>query len=299
MRILSSLILSAAALIPLPSFAATLSASQILTQFNGIITNQFSSQSDVEGRLVTGELKLGATFYNKPNGSTSDFAAVNAIMIDSGNSMNVNNGGSVNFQSSNAGNFNLNGGGGSVVKETPAFTMADFTTPLNALQSQLGQLTTNSTINSTDPNKFTFNEAAETSVFSLTTTQLQAAANIEFSGNASTIIINVSGNSFNDYANLNIANSLASKIIWNFENASSITLRGWAGTILAGNATVSAGSAINGVLYAKNYTGNGELHSVAFAGVLPTAPVPEPESYAMLLAGLGLMSLIVRCKKSV
>lgn len=297
MRILSSLMLGAA-LASTPAFADTLTASQILTQFNGIVTNQFSSQSDVEGRLVTGELKVGATFYNNPNSSTSGFAAVNAITIDSGNWMNVNNGGSVNFQSSNAGKFNLNGGG-SVVKQSPAFAMTDFTTPLNALQSQLSQLTANSTVNGTDPNKFTFVETGTTSVFSLTTTQLQAAANIEFSGNASTIIINVSGNSFDDYANINIANSLSSKIIWNFVDATTINLRGWSGTILAGQATVSAGSAINGVLYANNYTGNGELHSVAFTGVLPTAPVPEPESYAMMLAGLGLMSLIARRKKSV
>jgi hypothetical protein len=46
-------------------------------------------------------------------------------------------------------------------------------------------------------------------------------------------------------------------------------------------------------------TANGELHSVAFTGVLPTAPVPEPESYAMILAGLGLMGFMVRRKKSV
>lgn len=295
---LAVLVLGAAALAPTLSFADTLTASQILAQFNGIITNQFSSQSDVEGRLITGELKVGATFYNNPNGSTSSFSAVNAINIDAGNSMNVNNGGSVNYQTSNAGRFNLNGGG-TVVKQSPAFTMSEFTAPLNALQSQLSRLSTNSTVNGTDPNNFTFNETGATAVFSLTTMQLQTAANIVFSGNASTIIINVSGNSFNDNANINIANSLSSKIIWNFEDATSITLRGWDGTILAGNATVSAGSAINGVLYAENYTGNGELHSVAFTGGLPVAAVPEPEANAMLLVGLGLMGFMVRRKKSV
>jgi choice-of-anchor A domain-containing protein len=291
MRILSTLVLGAAALASAPSFAATLTASQILTQFNGIVTNQFSSQSDVEGRLVTGNLVQGATFYNKPNGSASSFAAVNAVEISATGTMNMNSGGSVNYQTSNAGRFNLNGGG-SIVQQSPAFAMADFSTPLNALQSQLSQLKANSTVNAKDPNNFTFNETGSTAVFDLTTAQLQSAANIEFTGNAGTIIINVSGTSFTDNANINIDNSLSSKIIWNFEDAQTVSLRGWDGTILAGGATVSAGSAINGVLYAENYSGNGELHSVAFTGVLP---VPEPTTYAMF--GIGLAGVLLAARK--
>jgi choice-of-anchor A domain-containing protein len=150
----------------------------------------------------------------------------------------------------------------------------------------------NSTVNAKDPNNFTFNETGTTAVFDLTTTQLQSAANIEFTGSASTIIINVSGASFTDNANINIDNSLSSKIIWNFEDAKSISLRGWDGTILAGSASVSAGSAINGMLYAENYTGNGELHSVAFSGVLP---VPEPGTYAMF--GVGLAGVLLAARK--
>ena len=66
---------------------------------------------------------------------------------------------------------------------------------------------------------------------------------------------------------------------------------------MAGKATVINSNYINGVLYAKNVIGNGELHSVPFSGVLPA--VPEPETYAMLLAGLGLMGCVARRKKSV
>jgi hypothetical protein len=48
-------------------------------------------------------------------------------------------------------------------------------------------------------------------------------------------------------------------------------------------------------------TGNfGLLDGIAdnAAGFAPTSPVPEPESYAMMLAGLGLMGFIVKRRKS-
>jgi hypothetical protein len=32
--------------------------------------------------------------------------------------------------------------------------------------------------------------------------------------------------------------------------------------------------------------------------VMSAAPVPEPETYALLIAGLGLMGTIVRCRKA-
>ena len=72
----------------------------------------------------------------------------------------------------------------------------------------------------------------------------------------------------------------------------------------------------------NSFTGNGELHgviellgtyqTVTFTDTTPefwhgltvgvtglAAPVPEPETYAMMLAGLGLMGFMVRRKKSV
>jgi len=36
---------------------------------------------------------------------------------------------------------------------------------------------------------------------------------------------------------------------------------------------------------------------VMFTGTLPVAAVPEPETYAMLLGGLGLMGFIARRRK--
>ena len=278
-----------------PVFAAPLEAGQILTQFNAVVSNNFSTTSDVEGRLATTNLNQGATFYNNPRGAASSFAAINAVNIGSFNG-NVNNGGSVNYQAGNAAHFNLNGSGGTIA-QTPVFAMSDFTTPLNALASQLFGMASNSSVNANDPNNFTFNVNAAangTAVFNLTTAQLSGAATINFAGTANTIIVNVSGAAYQGNANFNDNSNLKSNIIWNFIDATSLQFRSWNGAVLAGNATVASGSQMQGFLYAKDFTGNGELHDYGFRGTLPVSAVPEPSTYAMLGAGLAVLLLARR-----
>lgn len=47
--------------------AQTLTAEQILSEFNAVIIDNFNTTSDVEGRLVAGNIQSGATFYNNPS----------------------------------------------------------------------------------------------------------------------------------------------------------------------------------------------------------------------------------------
>jgi Putative Ice-binding-like adhesive domain/PEP-CTERM motif len=80
-------------------------------------------------------------------------------------------------------------------------------------------------------------------------------------------------------------------VIWNFEDATNVTVNQWHGTVLAGDATVTNSSAMEGFLYAENFTGGGELHDFLFDGTLPGA-VPEPSTWAMMalgFAGLGFL----------
>lgn len=277
-----------------PARAAPLTAPQIMSQFNAVVAQTFTSNSDIEGRLAVGSLIGGATFYNHPRGAASAFGAINAITVTSGvSNANVNNGGNVNVQGSNAGTFNLNGGGKLV--NTPAFTIGDFTTPLNALSAQLSGLAANSTVNAADPNNFTFvvtPNAQGMAVFTLTTAQLSLARNLVFSGTADAIIINVTGGSFNSTTNFNANDYLNRHIIWNFASATTLGFMGWHGAVLAPNATVTNSSAMEGFLYAKAFNGRGELHDFPFAGTLTFSAVPAPGGLMVLVMGLAGLGMV-------
>jgi hypothetical protein len=105
-----------------PARADSLTADDLLSQFNAVVSNNFSTTSDVEGRLVAGTINnsSSSTFYKSPNSSSSPsmFQGVNALTIMSCPSCNVNDGGGVNFVTINHGSFNLNGGG-SVKQNNP------------------------------------------------------------------------------------------------------------------------------------------------------------------------------------
>lgn len=285
-----------------PANAAILSASQIMTQFNAVVWDEFSTSSDVEGRLVAGDIKNtnSATFYAKPNAlsGTSAFKGVNAVTITSCPSCNINNGGGLDFTTSNAGTYNFNGGG-SATKNSPSFAISDFTAPLNAYVTQLSALTANSTVNASS-NSIVFNvtPVKNVAVFTLTASQLaQQNANISFLNetSASTIIINVTGGNFAEAGGENFNSDLYEDehVIWNFEGATSLSFGTWGGAILGEAATVSNSSALNGFLYAKTFNGNGELHAYPFVG-----RVPEPETWAMMIVGFGGIGLLTRRRRS-
>jgi choice-of-anchor A domain-containing protein len=295
----------------LPARSAVITAGEILDQFNAVVSNDFSTNSDVEGRLVAGTIENSnsSTFYENPNSSSSpsSFQAVNALTISSCPSCDVNNGGSVNYINSNSGSFSFNGGG-SAAKNNPAFVMGDFTAPLNALETELGNQASNSTWSSPNSNSLVFDvtpNAKGVAVFDMTAAELEGGGgdnyNITFMNetSAKTIIINVSGN-FTEASgeNFNGDTYLDEHVIWNFDSATSLSFKTWEGAVLGGDATVTNSSPINGFLYAKKFDGMGELHNYPFEGVLPGS-APELSTWAMMALGFaGLGSVGLRRRKA-
>src|SRR5689334_15634209 len=107
-----------AGVVPHPVQAGVLSASDILSQFNAVIFDTFSSSADVEGRTVVGgNLTRGATFnLNPKQASASSFSGLTVYgSATSGGSYNINKGGGVTIAGSNATSFNLNSGGSAYI----------------------------------------------------------------------------------------------------------------------------------------------------------------------------------------
>jgi choice-of-anchor A domain-containing protein len=109
---------AAAGAVPHPAQAGVLSASDILSQFNAVIFDTFSSSADVEGRTVVGgNLTGGATFnLNPKQASASSFSGLTVYgSATGGGSYNINKGGGVTIAGSNATSFNLNSGGSAYI----------------------------------------------------------------------------------------------------------------------------------------------------------------------------------------
>ncbi len=276
------------------SQAAPPTATQILDQFNLITSGNASTNSDIEGAAVIGGTLSGsATFFN--NGSDlPNNKAVDVYGTVSGGGKNIDNGGDL-YYTGNLSNGQVNfNGGGSQIKSGPVLPLSDYTTTLLNFSNTLAGLTANSSIVD-QGGAAEFDAVANSSgvaVFSLTGAALQSDlqnARVDFnlgSGVAS-VVVDVTGSgssgNFTDPSSSNWNAPALRNVIFNFETASSVKLGNWQASVLAPKASVGiSGGALNGTLFAKTFTGGGELHN-------DTYKVPEPASLGLF--GLGVAAL--------
>ncbi len=269
-----------------PLTPSVLTGLQILQQFNLVDFTNFSTNSDVEGRAVIGgdlTSSNSSTFFNnQPGGSGNQNAPASTFQaltvygnVTNAININMNSGGSAYIGGSvNSGaHFNFNGGG-SRVATTPTQSIADFKTAAFSLESQLANLSTSGTVNASDFNNVTLTGGGgSTAVFSISASALQTWHGMSLNLNGATsVIINVTGGTNINLTNgLNLNNGFTSHqhdIIWNFETATSVSVTGWQGAILAVDATVSNTSAVNGAVIANAFVGSGELHQYVYDGVV-------------------------------
>lgn len=136
----------------------------------------------------------------------------------------------------------------------------------------------------------------DTRIFSATTTDIS----FNLTG-ATTVILNTDDKTLSLAANFNQAQSLGSSLIWNFAGATDVSVgRTFGGQVLVANGTFSntGGANVEGGVFAKALNQQGEVHLQTFSGSIPAVTsVPEPETYAMLLAGMGLLGFMTRRHK--
>lgn len=333
----------AGALMAVPASADTPSGTDALREWNLVVLGDLTSSSEVEGRtFVGGNLTGNSSNYNIAGvtPSTKGQAGLTVVGDVNGGIKNLNNGSNANVGGNVNSGFNLNGNpqtvkvGGTIsntnvnqntvqsglANSNPAFVQglqqdkSLLTTSMNGLSYDLGQLGSNSqlTING---NRGTFNAQPGSdgvAVFNITSQQLDSIGEIQFNLNgADTAIVNVSGTSINLNDNfLGGTNNLGKNVIWNFKDATDLTLTtAWGGSVLAPKANAHTYNYIQGSAVFGNLIQDGEMHVGTYSGgYYPPSPpasssstggtaVPEPGMIALFAASIGALFLLRRRRR--
>lgn len=139
-------------------------------------------------------------------------------------------------------------------------------------------------------------------VFSMTGAQFNGLYQLNFIGKSGDVaIINVTG-SISDHVNFNLGNFDVGSVLFNFVDAAQVQSNGidWQGSILAPNALVSLeGGMVRGSIVSRAFQAAGAtVQGNAFSHVPNMAnAVPEPATWAMMIAGFGLAGLAIRRRR--
>ncbi|HEY5206486.1 MAG TPA: collagen-binding domain-containing protein [Roseiarcus sp.] len=280
-----------------PARAETMTAKDILSSFNLVTTGNVSTQSDIVGDAVVGGNLSGATFFG--GGSNVPSSPDLYVFGKLNGSLNLNSGGNLYYAGATTPSQHVNYNGGGKRYTTLPNPVGYYTDPLTDLSAQLSDLTA-TTGTSFINGKFNAGSNTGVVVFEISGSALASDLvnhDISFAGKGvSSYIINVIGN-FTDPSSTHF-NVDQADALFNFEDATKVNLGQWGASILAPYAAVkiTSGGNIEGSLFASSFLGGGELHNNnLFNGALPalaTAAVPEPSTWAMLIAGFAGLSFL-------
>ncbi|WP_227470195.1 choice-of-anchor A family protein [Massilia sp. YMA4] len=194
--------------------------------------------------------------------------------------------------------------GGHVTTPTAAMQSAggaasstNFKQVLTGLSTSLNGLAATGSTVAVSGNKAVFNAKAGANgvaVFDLETIDegLFSLGEFEFHLNgASSVIFNTDVTSASINANFlgGAAPLIGGKAVWNFYNATSLTLGSqFGGAVLATGATLTNWQNVEGGVFVKNLVQRGEIHLQPFTGTI--SAVPEPAGVTLLLGGLAVLA---------
>jgi len=287
-------------------FSPAVRAATAFDGLNVLIQNSFQSQfSEVQGVLAVGGnatlFNYGVDLLSTPYGGAGGYGLV------VGGNLTFNSG-AVGTPFANPAQTYYGGAlSGSLVNYTGGFNTAN---PLSfsSLFNQASIASTalagysNTGAATVDPGgnvgwlALTGDGSSAVQVFSISGTDLQTRHQIVVNNvpTTSAVLVNVTG-TFAELASVDSTAPFApfgGNVLFNFKDATQVNFAqtGLYASVLAPNALVTSNSGhIQGVVIAKDWNGNFEVQP----GVAPLLlAVPEPESYAMMLAGLGLIGFV-------
>lgn len=290
-----------------PAVATTMTASELLAQYNVITAGDLYSSQEIEGNAYIGGNLNGNTLQvdfvqgYEPNPALADLVVIGnqnagVNLSASANSTVVIGGAKNNW-------INNLGGGSLTVGSLPAETVLDRDTVVRTLSAASGTLAgLASTATMTEGEQgYTFGAG----VYNISAAML-AKNEIKLALAAGeTAIINVSGLDVSFAKNfVGTSFALASQVVWNFYEATSLNLGAkLIGAVLAPNATVSNFSgSMEGSIFANSiFLTNGEVHQQGFTGTLPmdveVAAVPLPATLPLMFGALGGLALLRRRRR--
>lgn len=272
------------------------------------LSNFSASGSDVEGGvLVAGNLNASSYSINEKN--------KDAYVTHGNTGYALVVGGNLSYSSGSIKNGNYYVGGTTTTSSVGLNTATKTTTSPVSFAATSAQLKNTSTslakVAATGSSSVAYGGMTLTGgtgnvqVFDLTAAALGSVNNFKFSNlhTNDTLILNISGTNVNlsggygDFSKYNV--------LYNFYEAQNVTLNGVGlyGSVLAPLATLAGGNGqINGNVVVGSWASNIQVNANHYFSATNVAgyvsAVPEPETYAMLLAGLGLLGWTTRRRRS-
>ncbi len=274
-------------------------------QYNAFVFENFTSNgSDTEGAIAVGKDFTVSSYSTNLNSK-----AVNGYSLVVGEDLIYNNGSVSNGNIYYGASKSTTGFGfGGTYTTAPTASPVNFASEIAHLQTLSSNLTTlantGNVLYQYGGITLTAGNANDPQVFNLNASEFGAVNNSTLSGFSSgqTIILNIFGSSAGMTGGT--ANSFSSyNTLFNFYDATQLSFTGSGpiGTVLATNATVQPGNGvINGNVIVKSWNSNIQINANHYfvptdVPNLPTiSAVPEPSTYAMLIAGLFCISMVSR-----